>query len=403
MLNDNGFNLKNYGELVDDMSAKASELFGENVNTGSDSAIGIFIRVVAWFLALVYELIQRVYLNGFVDSATGQSLDRLGTNYGVSRNPPAVAQVEIMVTGQSGYEVEEGTEFETADGIIFSVVEPFELTEPVMTADEKGADVQATDDGDNLLFSGSGLAVSEDEDDDTNVASHSITVQTEPVEEIASVDNEESALGGAELEDDTNYRARILASLIATPGPPVKGMETAITNVVGVKQVHIVENNTMETDNYGNPPKSIHIYVLGGNAADIGSAILDSIAAGIQTTGDQTVAVNDLAGDAHKFSFSYAEAVPIYARIKLSTNEDFSTDSLAEIQQDVVDYINGLTMGDTIVASYLYKSIYATDGVVKATAIIGTDLSKLSDDDILLTTFQAPTITASNVEVTDNA
>lgn len=403
MLNDNGFNLKNYGELVDDMSAKASELFGENVNTGSNSAIGIFIRVVAWFLALVYELIQRVYLNGFVDSATGQSLDRLGANYSVTRNPPAVAQVQITVTGQQGYEVEEGTEVETADGVIFMVAESFMLTNPVMTVDENGADIQATDEGDNLLFSGSGLAVSEIEDSDANVASHAITVQTEPVEEINAVDNEFAAAGGTALEDDTSYRTRIQSALVATPGPPIDGMKTAIANVVGVKQVQIIENNTMEPDSYGNPPKSIHIYVLGGSSDDIAAAILSSVAAGIQTYGDQNISVNDMSGNAHDISFSYADVVPIFAKIQLTTDDTFSSDDLVTIQQAVIDYINSLTMGDTIVASFFYKSIYATTGVLKATVVVGTSQSNMTDNDITLSTFQAPTAISANIEVTNNA
>lgn len=403
MLNENGFSVKTYDELVDDMSTKATELFGENANVSSKSAIGIFIRVVAWFLALVYELIQRVYLNGFVDSATGQSLDRLGANYGVTRNPPANAQVSLTITGLTGYVIEEGTEFETEDGVLFKTIEDINLTNPVMTVDKNEANVQATNANGDLLFSGSGLAVSEELDSDANVESHSITVQTEPVEEIDSVDNETAAQGGAELEDDTEYRARIQSALVATPGPPINGMKTAIANVIGVKQVHIIENTAMEKDSYGNPPKSIHIYVLGGNKNDIATAILNSMAAGIQTVGEQTVSVNDISGETHNYSFSYAEAVPIYVQIKLTTNDEFSEDSVAAIQQATLDYINGLTMDDTIVASYLYKSIYATDGVVKATAVIGTDPKTLSDADIALTMFQAPSISADHVEVTTNA
>ncbi|EGY0055736.1 hypothetical protein JHL82_002889, partial [Listeria monocytogenes] len=64
MLDENGFKRKTFDELLTDMEIKATELYGEDVNLSAHSALGVFLRIIAWFLALSNELAERVYNSG---------------------------------------------------------------------------------------------------------------------------------------------------------------------------------------------------------------------------------------------------------------------------------------------------------------------------------------------------
>lgn len=400
MLNNQGYQNKTYDDILTDLQAKAIELFGENAHVDSGSVLGTILEVIAWSMSLVYDLIERVYFSGFVNTATGISLDRLGANYNIARNPASEAQVTLSFTGQVGYVIEEGTLFETENGTEFFTIEDIALVQGY-TTDESGASIPQVDEDGNPVGVGSGLAVSVDAEADANVQPGTITVQSEPVEELNTVINDDVAGGGADIESDTSYRTRIKNSMVASPGPPVSGIETSVGNVNGVRQVQIIENNTMETDSYGNPPKCIHIYVLGGAAAEIGQAILNSIAAGIQTVGSQQVTVKDIGEHEKVVKFDYTKQVQLYCKLTLTIDDTFDRDEgVDDIKNDLVDYVNSLKMGDIIRYSYFFKEIYATTGVTVADVQIGIDSNKLNTSDIQLDPLQSVNLDVENIEVT---
>jgi len=71
LLNENGFQRKTYSDIVDEMEDKAKEQFGEDVNTSSRTPLGIIFRIIAWFLAGVWDIAERVYNSGFVSKSEG--------------------------------------------------------------------------------------------------------------------------------------------------------------------------------------------------------------------------------------------------------------------------------------------------------------------------------------------
>ncbi|MFB8733914.1 hypothetical protein ACEQPO_08150 [Bacillus sp. SL00103] len=81
---------------------------------------------------------------------------------------------------------------------------------------------------------------------------------------IMSVTNPEAAAGGSDIEIDSN-----IAHELRGPWKVVQHPRTAdhcgTDKTSGVCSANVVVmNNTMEVDADGNPPKSIHAYVLGG-------------------------------------------------------------------------------------------------------------------------------------------
>lgn len=378
MLNEFGFVRKTYADLLESMEDHAKSLFGEDVRTSANSVLGILIRVVAWALSLIYELLEKVYFSSFINSASGVSLDKLASNYGLNRSPASAAVVELTFTGEPGYVIEEGVQFATETMIVFYMID-------VVTLDDVGR--------------GKGQAVSIDYSAAANVAPNTITEFMDPVEELLTVGNPLAANGGAEAETDKELRDRIKNSLKSNPGPPVNGIISAVSGVDSVKMVKLVENNGMDIDEYGNPPKSIHIYVLGGDKQQVGVTIFESVAAGIMTIGNETVSVKDVGGFSHAVRFDYAAPVPIHVQIKLKTNVNYPLDAEEQIRMLVTNYIAGLAMGSTVRFSYLYSCVYQIPGIDVAVIMIGKNKAELKPEDIVLNPFEAPTTVDELIEV----
>lgn len=381
MLNKDGFTRKSYDELVFDLVNKVEELFGSDTNTSKHSVIGIIIRILAWFLSLAYELLEKVYYSGFISQASGVSLDRLAANNGIYRNPESVAMVLLDFEGKENYVINEGVRFATESKIMFEMIDK-------VTLDSNGK--------------GAGMAISIDAHPRANVLPNTIIVQVEPTEEITSVNNPKAAEGGMERETDSEFRRRIRLSIRSNPGPPVNGIISSILQVPGVRTVNLIENNTAEIDKYGNPPKSVHIFVDGGIRDEVGRALFSSVAAGIETVGEELVVVKDIGGFSHDVFFDYAQKVPIYISITVEVNEGFPTYGKEEINRMIVDHIQNLTMGSKVRYSYLYPIVYQLPGVLVANIKIGLSPDEIDSVDIELSPNQTAYTEPPNVEVIVN-
>lgn len=402
MLNENGFTRPTYDELVEDLTQKWLQLFGENSNTTSNSVGGILIRVMAYFLNLLYQLAETVYQSQFVDSATGTTLDQLAANLGLVRQAPQTAIGTIEVWGVTGYTVPAGTLFQTADGLNYVTSEDLVIDDSgqkKITIDGVG-DLSYNDQ--NLGTATSSVLYANGTGSEYNKPEALVNYQASqvtPVEEVLLV---EVGLisGGADLEDDDALRTRLEQASQDAPSSPVNGVLSALNNVIGVNAVKLVTNDTMKTDDSGNPAKTLHIYVDGGYKDDIGAAIFDSLAAGIQTFGGIAVDVKDISGTTHTVYYDQPTPVSIFAAIKVTTDDSYPLDGNAQIQQTVLNYVQSVPMGGTIYYSYLYKALYdSVPGIVVADVKIGTGQANLSAADIALTDIQRASITADAVVI----
>lgn len=383
-LDQTGLSLLNDRQLLDQMIAKSQSLFGQDIDTSQNSVLGMYLRDIVWLQNIVNQDVASVYYSNFVDQAEGTSLDQLGANYSVTRNPAQAATVTLQFTGDPNSVVPEGTVYSTTDAIEFEMVDTVTI----------GSD-----------GTGSGEAVCTAEDESGNVPANTIVAMTENITGITAVTNPVQASGGISLETDDSYRQRIHLSMESQPGPTYYGLYTALYALPGVQQVQIVPNLTMDKDQYGNPPKSLHFYVQGGRTDDIGQAILDNIAAGIQTTGTVKVTAKDIGGHSHDVFFDTATIVPIYVSMTLKTDSSFNPESSpVEIVQAIKDYLSSLIMGDKIIFTKLYQVIYGVDGVDYVQVTMGRDKDKMGTDDIQLDQFEMAAIANdADVEVKTDA
>lgn len=386
-LTKDGFVKKTYSDLLDEMELKAQELFGDDINTKSYTPLGIIIRIFAWFLAIVWDTVEKVYNSRFIKKADGKSLDYHGGDKGLQRNPADYSYTILQFTGMPGYTVAMEELYMTNKEVYFMLIED-------VTFDEQG--------------NGTGEAVSVETGTFTEVEVNTITIQAEPVEQIYTVTNIVAATGGADPEQDNQYKQRLLQNNESNGKSTPNAILTALLNVTGVRSANVVLNRTLEIDVDGNPPKSIHAYVLGGAREKIADALLDSVGATSQTIGTEEVTVLDNSETEHIMRFDYGETVPIYIRVTIKTDSKFESNGVEQIKNSLISKIGGtdlngieqtgLKMGEGVILFQLSQSIQAT-GIADLTIEIGTSATNLASSNIDVTKHQVAETSIDNIEV----
>ncbi|MEK4152283.1 baseplate J/gp47 family protein [Carnobacterium sp. FSL E2-0243] len=371
MFNEKGLKILTYSELLDEMELKAKDMFGEDINTRSYTPLGIILRIYAWFLSVVWQVLEKVYFSGFIKSSEGIQLDRHGGNRNIARNAAKESTVFLTVIGTAGYQLKIGSFFETNDGIRFLIIEKAILN----------------DEGQALVE-----AVSVNKGAVNNVPANTITVISEPVEQLTSVNNLKEATGGIDEESDLAYRQRLIKGNLAQNNATVDAIISKVSNVPGVVSVQVNVNNTMVQKD-GIPPKSINVLAVGGNESDIGKMIFDTIGAGVGTSGETKYMAVALDGNKHEINFSKATTKVVYMEIEIEVSNLFPAEGTQIMKDSIIEYVggstsdekyhNGLGLSETLVYTKLFRPIYEVPGVLNSTVKIGLDKSNLSSSDII--------------------
>lgn len=385
-LTENGFIAPSYEEVLDSVEDDFISKFGTDIVLTSNSNFGILARLIAWRETLMIQELQKNYYSAFISTATDTSLDRVGSNIGVGRKVQHPASAIIEVTTDGEYLIEAGETFETEDGYVF------ELERDITTTQQPDGS-----------WKGTGWVESDEAGEMFNVGANTITLETNPDDNVLSVTNPEPANGGQDYEDDETYRARLLEENEANPGPTAWGMKSALMELPGVRDVNPVENDKADADRWGNPSYTVHLYILGGNDNDIANVIVNHMAAGITLVGSKAMDVTDATGNPRTVHFDHAIDKPIYVKVTLKVNEGWNDDEgVDDVKAAIADYINHLIIGKTLFLTRLYPLVYSVDGVDEAIITIGTNKANLGSNDIVNDINQAVSCDESNIEVDVN-
>lgn len=333
-----GFKIKPRERIVADMQSAARGFFGENVNLSAKSPLGLFIQLLSWPIALVWQGLEGVYNSAFVDTATGQSLDNVAKYVGIQRREATRAIHSVIFIGTAGTAIPVGLTVDTGGK---NPVE-FEVIDDNQVIDGSPVRVRCLRAG----FIG-------------NVPGGTIQKIKNPVPGINGVTQSSLIMQGLDRETDKEFRERYKKSVAKGGASTLDSIVAAILEVPNVIQAVVIENDTMTTDSDGRPPKSIEAIVLGGTDEDIGQAIFATKAAGIQPYGAVTVSVTDNAGRSHQVSFTRAQEVGVYVSIQVTKNANYPGDGDTRLKDQVIHYIGGvdskglynrgLLMGESVV------------------------------------------------------
>ena len=382
-ITDKGFISPTYEEWLDSIQDDLKSRFGDDIALSSNSNFGIIAEMFAWRLTEIAQQLELVYYSGFFSTASDTALDRLGANIGVARKIATKSHVQIVIQTDGEYLIQAGEEFETDDGIIF------ELTDDVITAKDKDGN-----------WVGIGNLESEETGKMNNVLANTVTIVSNPDDTILDVTNPEPATDGEDDETDEDYRKRLVMENAAKEGPTRNGIRSALLNLPGVRDADAVDNDQDKVDEYGNPPYTVHIYVLGGNDHDIAQTLNDHVTAGVTLTGSKAINIADESGVVKSINFDSASEKPIFVKVNVKTNISWnSDDNVSDIKADIAEKINSLEMGQTVYLTKLYSNVYDKSGVEEATIQIGTAKDSLGNSDINTKRFEVPVCNADHVEV----
>lgn len=370
-LTEHGFLRPSYNDLLDAFEVRAKELFGAGANLTVRSPLGIFIRIFAWFSGLAWQLSETVYNSGYIDTAAGVSLSRLGAFIGIRRLSAQKATGSVTITGDPGARISAGMLFSSNSGARFVTI----TTAHIGNDGTAITPVQAFNTG-----------------PDGNVGAGEIVHIVTPVATLTGVINETPTAGGRDRETDQQFRDRYLASVDKPGGSNTDAIRAELLTLPGILSALVWENETDEVDEDGLLPHSILAIVHGAHDDDIRRAIFRRKAGGIQTNGDVEGTIRDASGRDKTILFSRPAEVPIYVTIhELVTDDTFGGPET--IRAAVIAYIGsdndeeelpGLPIGDSVYYNRLVCPINAVVGLIDYTLEIGTEGGFMGRDNILI-------------------
>ena len=384
-LTDAGFRRPTYAELLDALEYKARELFGSNANLTVRSPLGIFLRIYAWMLDLLFSTLEDVYNSRFIDTAAGSSLYNLGRAIGLRLLGAQKAVGYLTFSGDENTLVPEGFLAETAGSTQYIT-----LTQGIIKDGSVTLPCTAVIPG-----------------PDGNTDANTITTITNPKSGIFEVTNAAAFEGGRNTETDAEFRKRYYISVDFAGGVNIDAIVAAIYE--GVEAVIAVigeENDTDEVNEHGLPPHSIEIVAYGGLDEDIAKVIFQRKAAGIQTYGTTVVPVLTASGQLYNVHFNRPVPRRVWVRVyNLKTNDMFPLDGIEQIKESIVQYIGsnirrGLNIGQDVICVAIPTEVFKVSGVVDFKLKISADGVNYGWDNIEIAAREKAVTEEDLVEVT---
>lgn len=126
-----GFVRRTRTQIIEDITDKFKERFGENINTASDSVFGKFISILSEEVLRQEQLMEEVYSNRAISGAEGVYLDDIASRYGLNRRGKVAGSGTVHVqynnTIISGTTIATTAEFSASNGIKYNPIASTEL------------------------------------------------------------------------------------------------------------------------------------------------------------------------------------------------------------------------------------------------------------------------------------
>lgn len=402
--NKQGYIRSDKDELKDQVKQYFINEFGSDINLDDGSNAGSLANILTQVMDTVDELGQGLRDSFLLLKSSGKALDDRGADDSIYRKVATNSNVQLKITGYVNSDIitqittDQG-EFSTADGQVFRITD--DVTINSQAKDDNGQPL--VDEDGNQLGVAYVNAVSEDTGSNQNVAPDTIINPEQSVDGFYSVTNPAKAQGGLDVESDAKYRQRIFDNRLAKPNGTEDGLTTALRNIADVKDARVIGNRNMTTDSYGNPAKSTHAYVLGGQPNEIAQALLDNSVLDSNFVGNQSGTAVDVAGKSYTIRYDNAPQALIYVKVNVKTipnefNSDYGTQ---QIKDAVNDYFDSLTMGDSVNFTKLFKPIYSVAGIEDADIAMGRDSKDniKSNNSIEIGDMEVPVVADIDVEV----
>lgn len=356
-----GFVKKTVNVILDEMKEKAKAMFGQDIDLNPSSSLMHFLEIIALEEARLWDALEDRYYVSFVEFASGEHLDRVVALLGLERQAAIYSTGEQTFVASQAVTVPEGTIVQTEGGVQFTTDEDLVFATP-------SSDVV----GITAVIPGA----------DSNVSADTITVIQDPIVGITSTNNAAATSDGEDFETDTEMRARAKAYSSTLGKGTVAAIEAAVLAVAGVTSVSSSEDFDLH---------KLTLTVSGVSYPDstVDAAIEDTRPAGIEVIWQNP---------------SY---VDIYCDPTVDVTGNAPAGASDRIRDAIVDYINGLDVGEDVIYTKIYEIIFDEDDAESEEWIVDVTDLQLEDanppsgtSNIVITSSQKARTQASYVEVT---
>jgi hypothetical protein len=338
-------------EIKEFLDQELVQEFGQTADLSQDSVFDTLSTMVARTLAENQErALEYVHDSAFLDTATGDDLDRVVAIAGISRFGSVHATGEVRFYRKDGsdpaprdFVIQKGTVVSTRgreqDAVSFQTTEEVTMDEGTK---EAYANVRA-------VYGGT----------DGNIGADQAVIMPSPPDGIERVTNPKPIgdpnyvnrngvvnTPGEPRETDQELRDRVRRIKAAGGNATVDAIVGTMLNEVKVESVTIIENKTNEDRRPdGLPPASFELIAHGGDDTEIAQGLLDTKAVtswdyggvhGNEVTRTVRAKSN---GQAFDMSFSRPPEVNPSITLNLVVNEDYRGDDFAI--DEVIKYVGG--------------------------------------------------------------
>jgi uncharacterized phage protein gp47/JayE len=362
-LTNKGFKRPTYLELLDAIEFKAKEQYGPEINVSVRSALGVFLRIIAWMASIVWMAAEDVYNAGYIDTAAGTSLLNLGRLIGLKLNSAAKSQTTLRVEGKPWLSIPAG----------------------FLAATEAGRKYVTRVDG-RIQESGFAEIPAQafEPGPDGDCEPGAITKIVNPVANVYSVVNPIAARGGAGRETDEQFRDRYYRSVDFAGGVNADAINAEILQTAE----GIISSKTFENDTDfwrdGMPPHSVEAVCQGAQDADIAKAVYRRKSAGIQTCGNTCAIVAASSGQAAEIWFRRPAAIGVRVQVTgLVVNPKYSAEAAREnLRAAAAAFVEGLGPGDPLYCNELFCALNKAEGALTYNLKTGFLSGPMSQDSL---------------------
>ena len=382
-VNDNGFKFPTFLDFLSIMNELGKMQFGEDFYIDNKTNLGQWFEMFCYTLEGQSKLFQTIYNNLSIYTMKGVMLDKYGSNFNVGRLRDTYAYATVEVTGVPFAIIMKGYKVKSKPGRFYTTVTNIEL-------DSTG--------------SGLGQVIAEDSGVAGNIGISMITEKVTPNEQVYTITNITSASGGADIESDIDYRARLLQFFLGAENGSVNGIRRAMLSLPQVKDCKVFENNDMVDDPAtGLKPGQIAVIINGLIDEVLAYKLFNTRSAGVCTTGNTEIEVVSDSGAYVTERFYSAEEKPLYIKVSdISLANSEAVDIQGQIKQSLLTRLGQYSsLGNKVNFEKVQACVYILEDIDEAKVEISIDNATWYQVDLIPTIYEYYLLMEQQITIED--
>ena len=316
-----------YPDILQQLKSQFWSIYGSDANLDDDTQDGQWIAVQAQAIFDCNQVAIKVYNSFSPATAQGAALSSVVKINGIARRPSTNSQAIVKVVGVQGTTIQNGL---VGDNMNLKTQWSLPMTVVIPDSGEIEVTATCTTTGDN------------------QAPIASLTEILTPTLGWQTVTNETAGTPGSPIESDAALRQRQTNSTALPAHTIIESIYGAIAAIPNVSKLYIYENDNDAADVNGIPGHSICLVVLGGDVQLIAETLALTKSPGTGTYGDIETFVIDTKGVPLLVKFFAMQEENIYLNVTIDAGFGYTDVIGEEIKQAIVDWINGLSIGEDV-------------------------------------------------------